>query len=82
MALSFENDIKPMFTPMDQDHMKKMGSKFDLGSYNDVKRKADRILARVSDKNRPMPPKSSGEKPWTQEMIDKFQQWINEGYPQ
>ena len=80
MALSFEKDIKPMFTSMDQDHMKKRGSKFDLWSYDDVKRKATAILGRV--KNGSMPPPSSGEKRWTDDMVNKFQQWINDGYPQ
>ena len=79
MALSFERDIKPMFTAMDQDHMKQRGSRFDLWSYADVKRKAQNILARVS--NGSMPPPSSDEKRWTPEMVSKFQQWINEDYP-
>ena len=57
MALSFKNDIQKMFTSMDQDHMKKRGSKFDLWSYDDVKRKAQDILTRVS--NGTMPPPSS-----------------------
>ena len=79
MALSYEKDIKPMFTQMDQNHMKTRGSKFDLWSYADVKRKASAILTRV--KNGSMPPPSSGEKRWTDDMVNKFQQWINEGYP-
>jgi len=79
MALSFEKDIKPLFTSMDQDHMKKRGTKFDLWSYADVKRKADVILARV--KSGSMPPPSSGEPRWGDDKVNKFQQWINEGYP-
>jgi hypothetical protein len=79
MAISYERDIKPMFSGMDQDHMKKRGTKFDLWSYADVKRKAQDILTRVA--NGTMPPPSSGEKRWTPEMVDKFKQWINESYP-
>lgn len=80
MALSYDKDIKPMFTQMDQDHMKTRGTKFDLWSYADVKRKAQAIYTRV--KNGSMPPPNSGEKRWTDDMVNKFKQWMDEGYPQ
>lgn len=78
MALSFEKDIKPMFTDMDVDHMSRMGTKFKLNDYASVKRKAPAIYTRV--KNGSMPPPSSGEKRWTDEMVAKFKQWMDEGY--
>ena len=78
MALSYAKDIKPMFTAMDQDHMLNQQGMFDLWDYNDVKTNAASILSPV--KSGRMPPPGS-EPRWTPEMVQKFQNWINEGYP-
>ena len=79
MALSFANDIKPLFTAMDQDHMLNQVGLFDLWGYDDVKANSSGILDAVQ--NGSMPPRSSGESRWTQAKIDIFKQWINEGFP-
>jgi len=73
MALSFDNDIKPLFTEKDRDHMAFM---FDLGSYRDVKDNADDIYDAVS--NGRMPPASAGG-PWPKDKVDLFKQWIDGG---
>jgi len=73
MALSFDNDIKPLFTEKDRDHMAFM---FDLGSYSDVKDNADDIYDAVS--NGRMPPASAGG-PWPKDKVDLFKQWIDGG---
>lgn len=76
-TLSFEADIRPMFTEMDVEHMKHAG--MDLSSRVDVENHADSIYITVS--NGLMPPPSSGEPRWTPEMCDRFKQWQAEGYP-
>jgi hypothetical protein len=76
-ALSFEKDIRPMFTDLDVAHMKPAG--FDLSSYADVKEGAEAIYDVVSDGS--MPPSSSGEARWTAEMCERFQRWRDQGCP-
>ena len=66
-TVSFANDIKPLFTEVDKDHMEFM---FDLWSYKDVKDNADDILDSVS--NGRMPPNN----PWSQDKVDLFKQWV------
>ena len=78
MALSYAKDIKPMFTAMDQDHMLNQQGMFDLWDYNDVKSNAANILSVV--KSGRMPPPGT-EPRWTPDKVQKFQDWINEGYP-
>jgi hypothetical protein len=75
--LSFERDIRPMFTAMDVDHMKKAG--LDLSNRDDVAASAERIYHTVSTGS--MPPSSSGEARWTPEMCAKFKDWQSQGCP-
>ena len=70
-TVSFANDIKPLFTEVDKDHMEFM---FDLWSYKDVKDNADDILDSVS--NGRMPPNN----PWSQDKVDLFKQWVAGGH--
>ena len=78
-SVSFASDIKPMFTALDQDHMLNRQGMFDLWNYDDVKNNADSILGAVKSGRMPPP----GEEPrWTKEMVQKFQDWIDQGYPQ
>ena len=72
MALSFANDIRPLFrdTP-DVDSMKRMG--LDLSSYEDVKQKASDIYSRLEDGSMPC------DDPWPQGQVALFKQWMNEG---
>ena len=69
-TVSFANDIKPLFTETDKNHMEFM---FDLWSYKDVKENADDILDSVSDGR--MPPRN----PWSQDKVDLFKQWVAGG---
>ena len=80
MSVSYATDIKPLFTPLDREHML-AARHFDLWLYDDVKTWASAILNAVSPPNPTMPPTSSGEPPWTAQMVATFQEWINEGYP-
>lgn len=73
-TLSFARDIRPMFTSMDVDHMKKG---MDLSDRASVLQHADAIYDSVT-KGR-MPPASCGEPRWTPEMCEKFKQWHEQG---
>ncbi len=75
-TVGFENDIKPLFTDIDQDHMSFM---FDLSSYDDVKNGADDIYDAVSNHRMPPPP-PRGVGPWSQDKIDKFKAWMDGGF--
>lgn len=75
-TIGFENDIKPLFTDIDQDHMSFM---FDLASYDEVKSNADDIYDAVSNQRMPPPP-PGGDGPWSQDKIDKFKAWMDGGF--
>ena len=72
MALSFANDIRPLFrdTP-DVDTMKRMG--LDLSSYEDVKEKAAGIYSRLEDGSMPC------DGAWPKEQLSLFKRWMDEG---
>ena len=78
--VTWEHDIKHFFTQMDVGCMR--ARNLDLSDYETVKNRATGILnqlkLRVQDPNRGMP---KGGRPWPQEKIDKFQTWINDGFP-
>ena len=76
-SLSFANDIRPMFTDMDVEHMKPFG--IDLSDRADVEKNADAIYETVSYGS--MPPRNSGEPRWTPEMCERFKTWREQGCP-
>ena len=71
-SVSFERDVKPLFRERDR---RSMQSFFDLWSYDDVRDNADAILDRVSDGSMPC------DSEWSQEQVDLFQRWIDDGTP-
>ena len=77
--VTWTNNIKQLFTPLDIDHMKKVAG-IDLGDYNSVKIYAVAIYSRV--KSGSMPPPGSGEERWTDDMVNTFGLWIKEGTPE
>jgi hypothetical protein len=74
-TLSFAKDVRPMFTDTDVAHMKPAG--LDLSDRGDVQKQADAILEAVSSGS--MPPASSGEPRWTNEMCETFKRWRDQG---
>lgn len=76
MSTSFAANVKPMFTVMDRNHM--LGA-FDLWDYDDVKKHASDIYRTVEEGS--MPPPDSGEARWTPEMVARFKNWTDQGYP-
>jgi hypothetical protein len=82
MAVSFATNVVPMFTQMDIQHMNQQGIHLDQYEYmsdsTDNHANANAVYQEVS--SGAMPPSWSGEKPWTKEMVQLFQQWMTDGY--
>jgi hypothetical protein len=71
MAVSFSNDIMPIFYQFKGQMM----WRFDLTNYQHVKANAATILGRIDGGLMPPPPFD----PLTLEQIQLFEQWINDG---
>jgi hypothetical protein len=74
MALSFANDVRPLFRPRDINCMLDFG--FDLSKLSDVRMNAGMIYARLAEKSMP------NDGPWPDEYIALFKQWMDEGMPE
>jgi hypothetical protein len=77
--VSFQTDIRPLFTERD---MRAMSKAFDLGKYDDVKAHAAIIDERIRGIGGAVmpPPPPRGEGPWPQSRIELFAKWISDGY--
>jgi hypothetical protein len=71
-APSFAKDIKPLFRDKDRASMKKT---FDLWSYDDVSKNADKILDRVRAGTMPC------DGAWPEDRVDLFARWVQGGKP-
>jgi hypothetical protein len=69
-AVSFEQHIKPLFRPRDQESM---SWALDLFSYEEVKAKASAILERLRDGSMPC----DGE--WPDDQVERFERWMETG---
>jgi len=67
----FAQDIKPLFREYDQTEMEWA---FDLWSFEDVKENAEAILERLESGDMPC------DGAWPEEQIERFRQWIREGF--
>ena len=75
-SLSFERDIKPLFTPGDRACML---SRFDLSDYQDVRTHSrDIALSLRGAEGRLLMPIGN---PWPEDQIQRFERWIAEGFP-
>ena len=70
-AFSFATDIRPLFRDKDINAMKAFG--IDLSSYEDVKRRAQDIYARLSAKRMPC------DGPWSDDHMQKLKEWMQTG---
>ena len=70
-ALSFSADIQPLFRIRDIESMKPFG--IDLSSYEDVKKHAHDIYARLSAKEMPC------DGPWSDNFMQKLKEWMESG---
>jgi 3-phenylpropionate/trans-cinnamate dioxygenase ferredoxin reductase subunit len=71
-ALSFAEDIAPLFRKKDVGEMKGIGG-FDLSDYEDVRERAQSIYARLSGGSMPC------DGPWPDEQVAKFKRWMDQG---
>jgi hypothetical protein len=78
MAVSFAQDIRPLFTDMDIAHMKNFGVALDDFGYMRDPAHAQKVLDALSAGA--MPPSSSGEQPWSADNVQLFREWIAAGY--
>jgi hypothetical protein len=82
MVVSFASDILPMFTAIDIEHMSEQDVHLDQYDYmsdpTDDHANAKNVYQQVSSGS--MPPSWSGEKPWRQEVVQTFQDWMTGGY--
>jgi len=69
--LRYAKDVKPLFRSSDVEAMKPHGP--NLGSYSEVRARAEDILSRLQDGSMPC------DSPWPQTKIDTFKQWIADG---
>ena len=69
--VSFSTDIRPLFRPSDVESMKPTG--LDLSSYEEVKKRAQAIYARLSAKEMPC------DGPWSDDHLKKFKDWMQGG---
>ncbi len=68
---NFADDIRPLFRSSDIESMKPAG--IDLSSYEDVKKKAQSIYARLLAKDMPC------DGPWSDQSVQKFKEWMQSG---
>ena len=78
MAVSFAQDIRPLFTDMDVAHMRHLLVKLDDFDYMRNPRHAEHVLKQVN--TGAMPPRRSGEPAWSPETVQLFRDWIAGGY--
>jgi hypothetical protein len=78
MAVSFAQDIRPLFTDMDIAHMKGFGVLLDDFDYMRDPAHAQKVLDALSAGA--MPPSSSGESSWPPDRVRLLRDWITAGY--
>jgi hypothetical protein len=78
MATSFKTDIVPLFTSVDIEHMSRLEVPLDDYPYMSQPDNAVGVYDQVS--NGTMPPSASGERPWSEDKVQLFKQWMDGGY--
>jgi hypothetical protein len=69
-VVRFEQDIKPLFRPVDHESMAWI---FDLSSYDDVKDQRQRDPRRLREGSMPC------DDEWPEEQLQRFQRWTETG---
>ena len=79
MSVSFAKDIKPLFRPMDVEHMSPFGIVLDDYAYMSDASNDHANARAVFDtlKDQSMPP---GGPFWSKEQLDLFSNWMADGY--
>lgn len=71
----FENDILPLFRPVDIEHMEPAGVLLDKYAYMSVPANAERVYGSIAAKR--MPPESDAT--WPEEKVRLLRAWIDGG---
>jgi hypothetical protein len=74
--VSFDRDIKPLFSEIDIDHM---SGHFDLSKFEDVRDNSQSILSHLKSTGIHMMPPASAGGPWSADKISLFEKWISDG---
>jgi hypothetical protein len=78
-VVSFQQDILPLFTQTDIQHMGGMGVQLGSYSYMSTPANASSVYNQLASKK--MPPSSGGGTgPWSEANIALFNSWIEGGY--
>jgi hypothetical protein len=79
MPVSFEKDIKPMFRPIDIEHMKRYKVPLDDYAYMSDSANDHGHANSVEEtlKNKSMPP---GGPYWDEKQLDLYSKWKSDGY--
>jgi len=79
LSVSFAKDIKPLFRPMDVEHMSPFGIVLDDYAYMSDASNDHANARAVFDtlKDQSMPP---GGPFWSKEQLDLFSKWMADGY--
>ena len=78
MAVSFAQDVRPLCTDMDVEYMNGLRVFLDDFGWMRHPAHAQAVLHAVSAGV--MPPRRSGEPPWSPESVQLFRDWIAAGY--
>jgi len=82
MPVSFSKDIRPLFRPVDIDHMRPMNVLLDDYAYmsdpTDDHKSALDVLAFLKGDRKPRMP--LGGPFWSPEQIDLYSRWVSDGY--
>ncbi len=77
-AVSFSRNIRPLFTAMDIEHMRRAAVALDDFAYMSDPNHAESVYQKLS--SREMPPPGSGESPWPDANIQLFRDWMDGGF--
>jgi hypothetical protein len=76
-SLSFERDIRPLFRPVDIQHMSALEVFLDDYTYMSDAQNAKTVLEYLNGKQQPqMPP---GGPFWSEEQLNLFSRWMEQG---
>jgi hypothetical protein len=75
----FEMHIRPLFRPVDRQHMLRVRPDLDLWNYDAVKNFAPAILQRIGGPNPSMPTADVGGA-WPSEWVALFNRWVQGGF--
>ena len=78
-TVSFEQDILPLFTQTDIDHMQNLGVELNEYSYMSTPDNAIKVYGQLSSRTMP-PSKGGGGGPWSDTNVTLFKSWIDGGY--